>query len=118
MYDRMPDLLALDDEAPVLPLPALLDTPTVVLAGLLSGGTRPLILDASAVREVDAAAAGLLASLLRAKRDAGVEARIVGARGAIVRGGPLAPFVEHGPAAEAIFICPDRDELGFTPSAR
>jgi hypothetical protein len=70
---------------PPLPLPAVVDAPAVVFVGLLAGGTRPLVLDASAVREVEPAAARMLLSLLEAKRDASVEARIQGASAALRR---------------------------------
>ena len=110
------------DESPVLPLPEVVDTPAVVFAGLLAGGTRPLVLDASAVREVQPTAAPLLAALLRAKRDAGVEARIANASAALRRRwerhalGAYFGGEPHG--AESMFTCPDRDELGFSPSLR
>lgn len=110
-------------EIPPLPLPEVVDTPTVVLAGLLAGGTRPLVLDASRVREVHPPAAPLLAALLRSKREAGVEARISGATALLRRRWArhaLAAYFDdremHG--SEAIFVCPDRDELGFSPSLR
>jgi len=110
------------DELPTLPLPEIVDTPAVVFVGLLGGGTRPLVLDASAVREVEPAAARLLLSLLEAKRDAGVEARIRGASPALRRrfhAHDLAPFfADPAPAGEALFVCPDRDDLGFSPSPR
>lgn len=110
------------DEIPALPLPEVVDTPAVLLASLLGGGWRPLVLDASAVREVQATAAPLLLALLRAKRDAGVAARIVGASAALRRrfdGHELAAyFAGAADADEALFICPDREELGFIPSPR
>jgi anti-anti-sigma regulatory factor len=106
-------------EIPVLPLPEVVDTPAVVFAGLLGGGPRPLVLDASAVRVLEPAAARLLVSLLRAKRDAGARAYIRGASEALrgrFRTHELAAwFVEP---VEALFVCPDRDDLGFTPSQR
>jgi hypothetical protein len=110
------------DELPPLPLPAVVNAPAVVFVGLLAGGTRPLVLDASGVREVEPAAARMLLSLLEAKRDAGVEARIQGASAALRRrfhAHDLAPFfADASPAGEALFVCPDRDELGFSPSPR
>ena len=123
----MQDLMTLDtaadsDELPSLPLPEVVDTPAVVFVGLLGGGTRPLVLDASAVREVEPAAARLLLSLLEAKRDAGVAARIQGASAALRRrfhAHDLGPyFTDPAPAGEALFVCPDRDGLGFSPSPR
>jgi hypothetical protein len=114
-------------EVPALPLPEVVDTPAVVLTGLLAGGTRPLVLDAANVREIHETAAAMLLALLRAKRDAGADARINSASPALRRrwaGHPLAAFLSgepHRPAdqdAEALFICPDRDELGFSPSLR
>ncbi|HEU4561109.1 MAG TPA: STAS domain-containing protein [Longimicrobium sp.] len=114
-------------EVPALPLPEVVDTPAVVLAGLLAGGTRPLVLDAASVREIHDTAAAMLLALLRAKRDAGVDARLAGASPALRRrwaGHPLAAFITGEPPrsahhdAEALFICPDRDELGFSPSLR
>jgi len=111
-----------------LPLPGVVDTQAVVLAGLLAGGTRPLVLDAANVRDIRPAAAGMLLALLRAKRGAGVEARIVAASPALRRrwaGHPLAAFfgadagggvATYG--AEALFVCPDREGLGFAPSER
>jgi hypothetical protein len=112
-------------EVPALPLPEVVDTPAVVLAGMLSGGTRPLVLDAASVREIHPTAAPMLLALLRAKREAGVESRIVAAAPALHRrwaAHPLAAFFAaprpstYG--AEALFICPDREEIGFSPSAR
>jgi len=123
----MQDLMRMDsaadaDELPSLPLPEIVDTPAVVFVGLLGGGTRPLVLDASAVREVEPTAARLLLSLLEAKRDAGVAARIQGASPALRRrfhAHDLAPFfADPAPAGEALFVCPDRDGLGFSPSPR
>jgi len=118
----------MDDElagVPALPLPEVVDSPAVVLAAMLAGGTRPLVLDAARVREIQPAAASMLLALLRAKRDAEVDARITGATPALRRrwaGRPLAAFFAEGaePAlgAEALFICPDREEIGFSPSAR
>ncbi|HEX2202522.1 MAG TPA: STAS domain-containing protein [Longimicrobium sp.] len=106
----------------VLPLPELLDTPAVVLAGLLAGHGRPVVLDASAVREVQATALPLLETLLRETRDAGLPARIVGAPPALRRrleGHPLAAYLGAGaPDEDALFVCPDRDDLGFQPSYR
>ena len=123
MRNLMLDPAARDaDELPLLPLPEIVDTPAVVFVGLLGGGTRPLVLDASAVREVEPAAARMLLSLLEAKRDAGVEARIHGASAALRRrfhAHDLAPFfADPAPAGEALFVCPDRDVLGFSPSPR
>lgn len=116
----------LDDAAvPPLPLPDVVDTPAVVLTGLLAGGTRPLVIDAVRVRDIHPAAAQMLLSLLRAKRDAGAEARIIAATPGLRRrlaAHPLAAFFSDAPAAggsaEALFTCPDREELGFLPSAR
>ena len=112
-------MLDLIENDTVLPLPEVVDSPTVVFAGLLGGGPRPLLLDASAVREVEPAAARLLVSLLRAKRDAGAAAGIRGASEALrarFRTHELAAYFAE--PAESIFVCPDRDELGFTPSPR
>lgn len=110
-------------EVPLLPLPEVVDTPAVVLVGLLGGGTRPLVLDASAVREIEPAAAPLLAGLLRAKREAGIDARIAHASAALRARWArhaLARYFADGEArsGEALFTCPDRDELGFSPSHR
>jgi hypothetical protein len=122
MQDRAMDFAGEAEEMPALPLPEVVNTPAVVFVGLLGGGTRPLVLDASAVREVEPAAARMLLSLLEAKRDAGVEARIVGASAALRRrfhAHDLGPFfAEPVPGGEALFICPDRDHLGFAPSPR
>jgi anti-anti-sigma regulatory factor len=112
-------MLDLVENDTVLPLPEVVDSPTVVFAGLLGGGPRPLVLDASAVREVEPAAARLLVALLRAKRDAGVAAGIRGASEALrgrFRTHELAAYFAE--PAESLFVCPDRDELGFTPSLR
>jgi hypothetical protein len=118
----MPDLMDLVDDMASLPLPEVVDTPAVVFAGLLGGGLRPVVLDAQAVREVEPTAARLLVSFLRAKRDAGITARIQGASPALRRrftGHPLASyFAGAAPADEALFICPDREDLGFSPSPR
>jgi hypothetical protein len=110
------------EEIPALPLPEVVDTPAVLLAGLLGGGWRPLVLDASAVRELQPSAAPLLLALLRAKREAGVAARIQGASAGLRRrfaGHELAAyFAGAADTAEALFTCPDREELGFSPSPR
>jgi hypothetical protein len=109
-------------EAPLLPLPPVVDTPAVVLLGLLCGGGRPLVLDASVVREVEATAEPLLEALLRATRHAGLPARLVGADAVLRRaleGRPLAAFFADAPSAdEQLFVCPDRDAPGFQPSLR
>jgi anti-anti-sigma regulatory factor len=109
-------------EVPSLPLPEVVDTAAVVLAGMLAGGTRPLVLDASRVRQVQGTAAPLLAALLRAKREAGVEARISGASAELrhrwARHALAVYFGEANPGPDALFTCPDRDELGFSPSLR
>jgi ABC-type transporter Mla MlaB component len=122
MLQLMDDVLGGTSEAAALPLPEVVDTPAVVLAGLLAGGARPLVLDASAVREVQAAAVPLLASFLRAKHDARAEARIVGASRALrarLADTELAPWLDEASAGvEAFLVCPDRDELGFSPSLR
>jgi len=118
----MLELMTMDaDEAeiPVLPLPEVVDTPAVVFAGLLGGGPRPLVLDASAVRVLEPAAARLLVSLLRAKTDAGAQACVRGASEALrsrFRSHELAAWFAE--PADALFVCPDRDDLGFTPSRR
>lgn len=108
-------------EAMLLPLPAVVDTPAVVLLGLLAGGRRPLLLDASAVREVQGTAAPMLESLLRITRAAGLPARLVGAPAALRRafeGHPLAAYFADAAPDEQLFVCPDRDEVGFQPSLR
>jgi hypothetical protein len=104
------------EEVPTLPLPEIVDATAVLLVGLLGGRSRPLVLDGRAVREVEPDAAPLLVSLLRAKREAGIEARIEGAPEAL-RATELAAWCEERPGYE-VFVCPDRDELGFTPSER
>lgn len=110
------------EDAMVLPLPPVVDTPAVVLLGLLGGGCRPLVLDAAELREVQPTAAPLLEALLRATREAGFPARIVGATPALRRalaGSHLAAWLADAPEAdEHIFVCPDRDALGFQPSLR
>jgi hypothetical protein len=75
------------------------------------------------VREVQPTAAPLLAALLRAKRDAGAEARIHNASAALrrrwARHALAAWFAaDEPPGGESLFTCPDRDELGFSPSYR
>lgn len=110
-------------EPAVIPLPPVVDTPAVVLLGMLVGGARPVVLDASAVREVQPTAAPLLDSLLRSVRAAGAPARMAGASAALRRrhaGQPLAAwFAAQEPTDdELLFVCPDRDETGFTPSPR
>ena len=85
---------------------------------------RPLVIDAARVREIHPAAAEMLLSLLRAKREAGTAARIIAATPALRRrwaAHPLARFFAVGEAAhagESLLICPDREEVGFSPSAR
>jgi hypothetical protein len=110
------------EEVPLLPLPPVVDTPAVVLLGMLCGGGRPLVLDASAVREVEPTAEPLLEALLRATRHAGLPACILGAGPALRRafaGRPLAAFLAAAPPAdEQLFVCPDRDAPGFQPSLR
>lgn len=110
------------EDAAVLPLPPVVDTPAVVLAGLLGGGGRALVLDASAVREVQPEAEPLLEALLHAKRRAGSPARIVGASPALRRrleDHPLASYLSNDASGdEMMFVCPDRDGPGFRPSPR
>lgn len=110
------------EEVPLLPLPPVVDTPAVVLLGLLCGGGRPLVLDASAVREVEPTAEPLLEALLRATLHAGLPARIVGAGAQLRRtfeNRPLAAFFfDPSVADEQLFVCPDRDASGFQPSPR
>jgi hypothetical protein len=119
MMDLIDPVSDTADELPVLPLPKVVDTPAVVFVGLLSGGTRPLVLDARAVREVQATAAPLLVSLLRAKREAGVPARIEGATAAVLRFAGLAEYAATAASGdESFFVCPDRDVVGFSPSPR
>jgi len=109
-------------EAMLLPLPPVVDTPAVVMLGLLAGGRRPLLLDASAVREVQGTAAPMLESLLRVTRAAGFPARLIGASAPLRRaleGHPLAAyFADAGAPDDQLFLCPDRDEPGFRPSLR
>jgi len=109
-------------EAMLLPLPPVVDTPAVVMLGLLAGGRRPLLLDATAVREVQGTAAPMLESLLRVTRAAGFPARMIGASASLRRafdGHPLAAyFTEAAAPDDQLFICPDRDEPGFQPSLR
>ena len=110
------------EEVPLLPLPPVVDTPAVVLLGMLCGGGRALVLDASAVREVEPTAEPLLEALLRATRHAGLPAHLVGAGAQLRRafeGRPLAAFFADAPSAdEQLFVCPDRDAPGFQPSLR
>ena len=110
------------DDAMVLPLPPVIDTPAVVLLGMLGGGCRGLVLDAAELREVQPTAAPLLEALLRATREAGFPARIVGAPPALRRalaGSHLGAYLADAPETdEHIFVCPDRDTLGFQPSLR
>jgi hypothetical protein len=105
---------------PFLPLREVVGAPAVVFVGLLAGGTRPLVLDASAVREVEPAAARMLLSLLEAKRDAGVEARIQGASAALRRrfhAHDLAPFfADAAPAGESLFVCPTATTSASAPA--
>ncbi len=115
---------AREEDTPEIPLPPVVDTPTVVLLAMLVAGPRPVALDASAVREVEEGAAALLESLLCSLDEAGTPARVEGASASLRRrwrGHPLGDRMI--PAAawsgdEAMFICPDRDELGFAPSFR
>jgi hypothetical protein len=112
-----------DAEIPALPLPEVVDTPAIVLAAMLAGGTRPLVLDGARVREIQPSAADMLVALLRAKRDADVDARITGASAALCRrmgAHPIAAFFAASATygAESLFICPDREDLGFSPSMR
>jgi len=116
MVELIDPVLDIADEVPPLPLPEFVDTTAVLLVGLLGGHSRPLVLDARAVREVEPGADAMLVSLLRAKRDAGIEARIAGAF-EVLRRGELAPFCDDRPGDEA-FVCPDRDGVGFLPSDR
>lgn len=112
-----------DEETAVIPLPPVVDTPAVVLAGLLTGGGRPVVLDAGAVREIEPPAVPLLEALMRSVQAAGAPARIAGLSPVLRRrfaGHPLARWISEAafPGDEQIFVCPDRDELGFSPSLR
>jgi hypothetical protein len=112
-----------DEDVAVIPLPPVVDTPAVVLLAMLVGGVRPVVLDASAVREVHDAAAPLLDSLLRSLVEAGATARVTGAGAALRRrwrGHARADWLAAGPwrGDDALFVCPDRDEPGFAPSLR
>lgn len=104
----------------IIPLPVVVDTPSVVLASLLMGRGGPMVLDASAVREVQAGAADVLAHLL--ERADGV--RIHRASAALRRrlaGHPLAAYLSADPLPgddDLLFICPDRETDGFVPSGR
>lgn len=102
-------------------LPAVVDTSAVLFLSMLAGGGRALRLDASAVREIRADAAPLLVSLLEATRVAGYAVGITGALPALRRrwsGEPLADFLAADSAEELLFVCPDRETIGFHPSLR
>ena len=109
------------DDATLLPLPPVVDTQAVVLLGLLGGGGRPLLLDATGVREVQPSAEPLLEALLRCSREAGYPARMVGADPAFrasLRNHPLAAYLgEPAEEDDAVFIR-DLDELGGRSSLR
>ena len=110
----------MDDSAP-FSLPAVVDTPAVVFLCLLTGSGRAVLLDASAVREVQASAAPLLVSILESARGAGYAVGITGASASLRRrwrGEPLADFLVAESAEELLFLCPDRDGTGFQPSPR
>ena len=103
----------------VVPLPPVVDTQAVLLLGMVVGAARPVVLDAAAVREVEPTAAVLLESLLRTAANV----RVANAPDALRRGlqgRPLAAFFTPALPAddELMFVCPDRDELGFQPSLR
>jgi hypothetical protein len=102
-------------------LPASVDTSSVLFLGMLAGGGRPLRLDAAAVREIRADAAPLLVALLESTRAAGYPVGIAGASPALRRrwsGAPLAGFLDADCADELLFVCPDREAIGFHPSLR
>ncbi|HYW08016.1 MAG TPA: hypothetical protein VE913_13730 [Longimicrobium sp.] len=102
-------------------LPAVVDTSAVVFLSMLAGRGRAMRLDASAVREIGVEAAPLLVSLLETARGAGYAVGITGASAMLRRrwgGGPLATFLISDCAEELLFVCPDREAIGFHPSPR
>jgi anti-anti-sigma regulatory factor len=108
-------------DTPELPLPPRVDTQAVVLAGMLCGGRRPLLLDASAVTEIEPRALPLLLALLRMKREAGQAAWVRGPSAALRRvfaGTPLETYFSLPESADSFLLCPDRDGDGFLPSER
>lgn len=121
---EMGGLVADREEVDVLPLPPVVDSPAVVLLHLLLGAGRPVVLDAGAVREVEPEAAGLLEAVLRSAREAGVPVRVENAGAGVRRqlaGHPLLRWLDDDLPAwgdETLFVCPDRDALGFQPSLR
>jgi anti-anti-sigma regulatory factor len=110
------------DETDVLPLPPLLDTRAVVLAGMLAGGMRPLLLDATAVTEVEERAVPLLLALLRVKQAAGLGALLLNVSPRLreaLRGSELEPWLEARQDPPEVFLtCPDRDGPGYLHSER
>jgi hypothetical protein len=118
--NEMAIVVDIDAAVAELALPPVVDTPAVVLLGLLAGAGRPVVLDAARVREIEPAAAPLLASLLRATRAVGYPASIVGAAPALrAANASLAPFFDPSPRGDdLLFLAPDLDETGFLPSAR
>jgi hypothetical protein len=114
--------IVLDIDAAVaeMALPEVVDSAAVVLLGLLAGGGRPVVLDASRVRTLEPSAAPLLLSLLRSTRAVGYEARITGASPRLRSEHPaLALFFAADVAEdEFLFLAPDLDGAGFAPSSR
>jgi hypothetical protein len=111
------------EDARVLPLPPVLDTPAVALLHLLAGRMRPVVLDAAELREVRPDALRLLEALFPTFGADGSVARIVNlgrtVRGQL-RGSPLlaAATGRAWSDDDGLFTSPDLDDTGFVPSER
>jgi hypothetical protein len=109
------------NDARVLPLPPVLDTPAVALLHMLSGRLRPVVLDAAELREVRPEALRLLERLFATFGADGSEARIVNlgrAARAQMRGSPLLAHATGRAWSDddVLFTSPDLDDTGFVPS--
>jgi hypothetical protein len=112
------------DGSPVIPLPPVLDTPAVVLVGMLMGYGCDVVLDASSVHTVEMEAADGLARLLDRRVRTGGRVVLRGASPAVrvrlaqhaLRAFMAAPdLVERD---EAALTCTFLDATGFLPSPR
>jgi anti-anti-sigma regulatory factor len=112
------------DAAPVIPIPPVLDTPAVVLVGILLGQGCDVVLDGSSVHTVEPEAADALARLLDRLVRTGGRVVLHGVSPVVrgrLAGHELSAFIAApGVVArdEAVLTCPFLEGTGFRPSPR